>query len=79
MRPWSTYLELNLSLSNVLLAATTIGNLLDLGNLGLDSLQLKDWVKKYIKAFSSFPQLTSALKSSRGYASTALMLRAESG
>jgi hypothetical protein len=41
MRLWLTYLELNLSLSNVLLAATTIGNLLDLSNLGSDSLQLK--------------------------------------
>lgn len=38
MRLSLTYLELNLSLSNVLLAATTIGNLLDLGNLGSDSL-----------------------------------------
>lgn len=31
-------LELNLSLSNVLLTATTIGNLLGLGDLGFDSI-----------------------------------------
>lgn len=33
-----SYLQLNLSLSNILLAAAAVGNLLRLGNLVADSL-----------------------------------------
>lgn len=34
----NSYLKLNLSLSNVLLAAAAVGNLLGLSNLGADGL-----------------------------------------
>lgn len=39
LRKVGTYLELNLGLGNILLAATAAGNLLRLGNLCADSLQ----------------------------------------
>lgn len=68
-------LKLDLGLSNVLLASAAVGNLLGLGDLVLDSLfSVSLRVSKGVSG-----KHTSALKSSSGYPSTALMLSLESG
>lgn len=43
MVPASSYLKLNLGLSDILLAATAAGNLLGLSDLGADGLRRKLW------------------------------------
>lgn len=69
------YLELDLSLSNVLLAAVAADNLLSLSDLVPHSLSTVSLgVCAHLVAM-----LTSALKSSMGKPSTALMLSWEPG
>ena len=73
---WTTYLQLNLGLSDILLTATTTGNLLCLCNLVPHGLGM---VRAFLSSNVSADALTSALKSSSGYPSTALMLNTELG
>lgn len=71
----ATYLELNLCLCDILLATAAAGNLLCLGDLvpyGLHN------VSSFLTCALNDDR-TSALKSSSGYPSTALMLKTEFG
>jgi hypothetical protein len=74
---FATYLEFDLGLSNVLFAAASIGNLLGLCDLAPDGLLR--WSAIDLISTTALNMLTSALKSSRGYPSTALMLSWEPG
>jgi hypothetical protein len=69
------YLKLDLGLSNILLAATTVGDLLSLSNLVADSLELEHQrLVSHALSRKKVTRPTSALKSSRAKPSTALML-----
>jgi hypothetical protein len=77
---FATHLELNFRFSNILLTSTTAYDPLNFGDLQLDGLcRLGDvsstFYEKDMKGYETFEDLlTSALNSSRGKPSTALML-----
>jgi hypothetical protein len=82
-------LNLNLGSELLLLGGSSVGKALGLSEVGTDSLEYEKtvegklvkypWSKSQCELEIGQPSVTSALNSSTGKASTALMLREESG